>query len=244
MAQELGAGAAGSAAASKGGRRNRLWKVGMIVGALAVLTGIGLIVGPLIAVMIRGNTDQTALQGWNNGGSNALRGSVGSAANAGHTACGSSSPSDYALLRFDAPASQHYAGVAGDGTWDLLNSRSMVHYSGTPAPGQQGNSIIAFHREPDYQYIDQLAVGDTITVQDRACKSYTYKVTGRWDLPPSRVTQLGPTSGYDMTLVTCDPWWQDYNRLVWRLSLMSPPAASSGGGPSTPTPGVPSNPSF
>ena len=83
-------------------------------------------------------------------------------------ACGTSSATDYALVTFGAPAQYHYAAVAGNGTWTLLNSRSMVHYVGTPDPGQQGNVIIAFHREPDFQYINQLNVGDLDHDRDAA----------------------------------------------------------------------------
>ena len=98
----------------------------------------------------------------------------------------------------------------------------MVHYHGTPDPGEQGNVVIAFHREPDYEHIDQMVTGATVTIQDRACHRFVYKVTGRWDIAPSKVTQLRPTTGYDLTLITCDPWWQDYNRLVWRATLVQP----------------------
>jgi hypothetical protein len=35
------------------------------------------------------------------------------------------------------------------------------------------------------------------------------------------VTQLGTTTGHDLTLVTCTPWWRDYNRIVWRGTLVS-----------------------
>lgn len=211
----------------------------LLLGLAAVLAGAGVILAPVIGALIRGHGDQTALQTWNKGGSNSLRGAA--AADAGHTVCGSTTPGDYALVKFSAPADDSYAGVAGDGTWDLLNSRSMVHYHGTPDPGQRGNVIVAFHREPDYQNIDQLNAGDTVTIQDRACKTYVYKITQRWDLPPSQVTQLVPTSGYDLTLVTCDPWWQDYNRLVWRAELVSSP--SSNGGSSSPG-ATPGNPNF
>jgi sortase (surface protein transpeptidase) len=48
-----------------------------------------------------------------------------------------------------------------------------------------------------------------------------YTITQRWDLAPSAVTQLVPTDGQELTLITCDPWWQDYNRLVWRADLTS-----------------------
>ena len=116
----------------------------------------------------------------------------------------------------------------------------MVHYSGTPDPGQQGNVIIAFHREPDFQYINQLNVGATITIQNRTCQTFVYKVTARWDLAPNHVTQLVPTSGHELTMITCDPWWQDYNRFVWRAELISAPAPSSPGS----TGGSVANPSF
>lgn len=239
MAQEVGAGGHATPQTGVRRRRNRFRTVVLLLGLAAVLAGAVVILVPIIGALIRGHGDQSAIQSWNNGGSNALRGAA--ASDAGHTVCGSSSPGDYALVKFGAPAADHYAGVAGDGTWDLLNQRSMVHYHGTPDPGQRGNMIIAFHREPDYQNIDQLNAGDTVTVQDRSCKTYVYKITDRWDLPPSQVTQLVPTSGYDLTLVTCDPWWQDYNRLVWRATLVSAPSSSGGSNSGAVAPG---NPNF
>ena len=112
-------------------------------------------------------------------------------------------------------------GVAVNGNWTQLDDRSMVHWYGSPDPGGDGNVIIAFHREPDYQNIDQLAVGSTVTIENRSCQTYVYTVTQRWDLAPSAVTQLVPTSGQVLTLITCTPWWQDYDRLVWRADLTS-----------------------
>jgi LPXTG-site transpeptidase (sortase) family protein len=196
----------------------------MAVGLTAILVGIGLVSVPLLGVWQRGQADQTALTTWQKGGSNALRGApaLSTAAPKVVLACGSASAADYALVTFSAPAAEHYGGVATDGTWDSLHDRSMVHYTGTPAPGQQGNSIIAFHREPDYEHIDQLNVGDTVTVQDRSCRAFVYKIVGRWTLSPSQVTQLQPTSGHDLTLITCTPFWVDSQRIVWRAGLVSP----------------------
>jgi sortase A len=197
----------------------------MSLGLVAILVGAGIIAVPLLGVWQRGNVDQTALSTWQKGGSNALAGAPTSPTAAARTAtCGSGSPDDYALVTFGAPAAEHYGGVATDGTWDSLNNRSMVHYTGTPAPGQAGNSIIAFHREPDYEHIDQLNVGDTVSVQDRTCHTFTYKVTTKWTLDPSKVTQLVPTSGHDLTLITCTPFWVDSLRIVWRATLVSPSA--------------------
>jgi sortase A len=105
----------------------------------------------------------------------------------------------------------------------MLKERSMVHYKTSAAPGQQGNVIVAFHREPHYEHIDQLKVGDTVTVQDRSCTTFTYRITDRWTLAPSKVTQLVSTSGHDLTLITCTPWWRDYDRIVWRATLVGTP---------------------
>lgn len=239
MGQELGARTTRRRASSR--RAHRVRTIVLLLGVGAVLAGVGIIVVPIIGALIRGHHDQSALSSWNNGGSNSLKGAA-AAADATHTACGSTSPSDYALLKFSAPAADSYAGVAGDGTWDLLNQRTMVHYHGTPDPGQRGNVIIAFHREPDYENINQLNVGDTVTIQDRSCKTYVYKITQRWIGAPQDVTQLVPTSGYNLTMVTCDPWWQDYNRIVWRADLVSQPATSGGG--TAPAGATPTNPAF
>jgi sortase A len=209
----------------------------LALGVASILAGGVLIAGPIIGVFQRGAVDSTALKHWKGAATNPIAPAPAASTS---PACGTSSATDYALVDFGAPVQYHYAAVAGNGTWALLNSRSMVHYSGTPNPGQQGNVIIAFHREPDFQYINELNVGDTISIQNRACQTYVYKVTQRWDLSPNKVSQLGPTTGHELTMITCDPWWQDYNRLVWRAELISAPAPST---PVTPGGSV-SNPSF
>jgi LPXTG-site transpeptidase (sortase) family protein len=226
----------------KGARRPerrpiRLWMVLLALGVGSIIAGGALIAGPLIGVFQRGATDSTALNHWKGGATHPV---VPVPAASTSPTCGTSSTTDYALVNFGAPAQYHYAAVAGNGTWTLLNSRSMVHYSGTPNPGQQGNVIIAFHREPDFQYINQLNVGDIITIQNRTCQTFVYKVTSKWDLAPNQVTQLVPTAGHELTMITCDPWWQDYNRLVWRAELITAPAPSSPGS----TGGSVANPAF
>jgi LPXTG-site transpeptidase (sortase) family protein len=209
----------------------------LALGIASILAGGALIAGPIIGVFERGAADSTALKHWKSTPAHPI--AVAPAASS-TPACGTSSPTDFALVDFGAPAQYHYAAVAGNGTWTLLNSRSMVHYSGTPNPGQLGNVIIAFHREPDFQYINEMNVGDTISIENRACQTFVYEVTNRWDLSPSQVTQLGPTAGHELTMITCDPWWQDYDRLVWRAELISAPAPSS----PAPTSAAVANPSF
>jgi LPXTG-site transpeptidase (sortase) family protein len=209
----------------------------MLAGAALVVAGIVLIAVPVVSTWVRGGADDQALRDWNSGGSSALAGAAPNAPDAipGQSTAASPSPSsasnapsckpggapaaDYALLDFPSLAQYGYSGVAGNGDWNLLRQRSMVHYTTSAAPGQQGNVIVAFHREPHYEHIDQLNVGDTVTVQDRSCTVFTYRITQRWTEAPDKVTQLVSTSGHDLTLITCTPWWRDTDRIVWRATL-------------------------
>ncbi|HXA29187.1 MAG TPA: class E sortase [Candidatus Angelobacter sp.] len=209
----------------------------MGLGAGLIGAGIAVLAVPLIGTWVRGNADDQALRDWNSGGSAALAGapnapdavpgsstatSPSPGAGVAAPACkpGAAPATDYALVTFPSLAQYGYSGVAGNGDWNMLHQRSMVHYTTSAAPGQQGNVIVAFHREPHYEHIDQLNVGDVVTVQDRSCTVFTYRITQRWTESPGNVSQLVATSGHDLTLITCTPWWRDYNRIVWRATLV------------------------
>jgi hypothetical protein len=208
-------------------------RAALIVGLLFVVVGVGVLAFGLSRgwlaqqqVQARQSNDGNALNAWEKGGSKALAGATSGtptpdAAAATGSACGGGAGDAYALLSFTGLPQYGYAGVAVNGNWTALDNHSMVHWFGSSAPGGAGNVIIAFHREPDYQNIDQLAPGQTVTIQDRDCTTYVYTVTRRWDLRPSAVNQLAPTSGHELTLISCTPWWQDYDRLVWRADLTS-----------------------
>jgi|SRR5580704_14086599 LPXTG-site transpeptidase (sortase) family protein len=207
-------------------RRTRAmrWMVRLVAVALIGL-GAYLVGMPLFAVHQRGTADTNALNSWSSTGNTAVVGAPRGGAGdpkLGKT-CGSELPVDqaYALVTFTGLPQYGYAGVAGDGNWDLLQNRSMVHYAGTPGPGGKGNMIIAFHREPNYEHIDQLQVGMEVDVQDRSCRQYKYRVTQRWEEDPNHVTQLVPTDGQQLTLISCTPWWRDTSRLVWRAQLIA-----------------------
>ena len=206
-------------------RRNRLRILLLFAGLGCIVAGGFLLAGPVFNVWQRGQADQSAVNSWQSGGAAALACTPArcpSETPGAVLSCGSASSSDYAFVKFLDPSVYRYVGVAGDGNWDSLQQRSMVHYHGTPDPGQQGNVIIAFHREPGYEHIDQLVKGGTISVEDRACHVWQYRVTSTATVDPnSRVTQLDPTSGHDLTLITCTPWWVDTKRIVWRATLIA-----------------------
>ena len=203
------------------GRRKLTRATLLTVGIACIIASVAVIAIPLYGVWSRNRADTTALDSWNKGGSQALIGVVPGAPQRTTAHCGSGSTSDYALVTFPTLAKYGYAGVAGDGNWDELTKRSMVHFTTSPAPGQKGNVIIAFHREPDYEHIDELKAGDTVTVQDKQCVSFNYRISKRFELDPSRVTQLGNTDGHELTLITCTPWFQDQRRYVWRAELIA-----------------------
>ena len=195
--------------------------IGSLIGLALIGLGLFMVGKPFIETWFRGNQDASALSAWKSGGSSNLAKHIAVTNLSETTPCHTTSApsSDYALVTFPSLSQYGYQGVAGNGTWAMLNVRSMVHWYGSPNPGQYGNVIIAFHREPDFEYINQLNVGDVVTIESRDCNIYQYTVTQKWDLAPDQVTQLVPTNGYNLTLITCTPWWQDYDRFVWRATL-------------------------
>ncbi len=221
--------------------RRRGRQVALVASCMLILAGLGLTAPSLIdqakvqqAVAARGGNDLNAVNSWLSGSASADPSSsqAGVVAATGSTCGGAASESDaYALVEFTGLPQYGYVGVAVNGNWTQLDDRSMVHWYGSPAPGGDGNVIMAFHREPDFQYIDQLTTGETVTIEDRSCQTYVYTITKHWELAPSDVNQLVPTGGQQLTLITCTPWWQDYDRLVWRADLTSVNGAPVGSSP-------------
>lgn len=203
--------------------------LGSSIGLLLIVAGLIIGVGPVIGLIQRSQADATAIQAWEHGSPSHISPSPDATPN---TCAASTAPSsDYMLVTFPSLPQYGYALVAGNGNWSLLNDRSAVHWYQSPAPGGQGNIIVAFHREPDFEYINELNTQQTVQVQDRQCNVYSYTITGKWVLAPSQVTQLDGTSGYNLTMITCTPWWQDYDRIVWRATL-----TAVNGKPFTPPP--------
>jgi sortase A len=192
---------------------------------LLVLAGVGVMGWPMLHSWWRNRDAEAAVRSWPIASANlvnALPGDPQGPEVPAQGDCSSQPPAgDFALVSFLSLDRYGYKGAAVDGTWDLLASRQMVHHRNTPSPGERGNVIIAFHREPAYLHIDELVPGDLVSVQDRNCRLFVYRITQRWQLLPSQVEQLNPTSGYDLTLVTCTPWYRDNERLVWRATLVT-----------------------
>jgi LPXTG-site transpeptidase (sortase) family protein len=189
-------------------------RLALLLGALLVLVGaltIGLFVRDLL---LHNQADQAQAQAWRN--------LVDATAGASTT---DTLPGGV-YLRLTVPKLSK-DGVAVNGDWNSLKVSSMVHYKDSPAPGDKGNMLIAFHRETHWIDIDQVHAGDALQVETVDQKKYVYQVDFVRVVHPIDVALLQSTSGYDLTLITCTPPWQDYNRMLFRAHLVSTPGASS-----------------
>jgi LPXTG-site transpeptidase (sortase) family protein len=110
------------------------------------------------------------------------------------------------------------------------------HYPGTALPGQVGNFALAGHRVPAiFWNLDQVHTGDTVVVETRD-NWYVYKVTVNEIVTPHSVEVIAPTPDKPgvkatdamMTMTTCNPKWDNYQRMVVHAKLVSTTPHSAG----------------
>lgn len=134
-------------------------------------------------------------------------------------------------INVDVPVVYNVASNDEKDIQDALES-GVVHYPGTPVPGQNGNVVIVGHSSNNllnkgkYKFafvlLNRLQVGDTITMQYGG-KRYVYKVYQSMIVKPTDVGVLGPTEKpASLTLITCDPPGTSVNRLVIHAEQISP----------------------
>jgi sortase A len=101
------------------------------------------------------------------------------------------------------------------------------HYPDTAMPGQIGNFSMAGHRTPAIWWdLDQLKAGDPVLVKT-ADTWYVYSVTGREVVLPTAVQVVAPVPGKPgeqptkamLTMTTCNPKYNNYQRLVVHAQL-------------------------
>jgi sortase A len=109
------------------------------------------------------------------------------------------------------------------------------HYPATPLPGQEGNMGIAGHRTTygaPFGDLDQLTVGDTITVTGLDHVARTYRVDkDPFAVDPSDGSVLDPIpdparpgrAKATLTLTTCTPKYSAAQRLIVQASLVLAP---------------------
>ncbi len=106
------------------------------------------------------------------------------------------------------------------------------HMPWTPLPGQPGNAVLSGHRTTygaPFFYLDQITVGDDITVET-AIGRHVFRVRGILVVNPTDVWVTDPREGAWLTLTTCTPRYSAAQRLVITAELITGPnlAAISG----------------
>lgn len=94
--------------------------------------------------------------------------------------------------------------VEGDAASQLR--RGPGHIAGTVMPGQNGNCVIAGHRDTHFRVLKDIRKGDEIVLQTSAGE-YTYRVEGTQVVSPSDTDSLKPTRDAELHLITCYPFY-------------------------------------
>jgi sortase A len=93
--------------------------------------------------------------------------------------------------------------IEGDDEYNLLVGAG--HLPETPLPWNDGNSVLAGHRDTDFRPLRNIQVGDTIRFQTAdIAVDYTVRETEIVD--PTDVTALKATDVPTLTLITCYPF--------------------------------------
>ncbi len=120
---------------------------------------------------------------------------------------------------------KHWVVVQGVSPADIRYAPG--HYPDTAMPGEVGNFSMAGHRtKAIFWDIDKLVAGDAIVVQT-ADTWFVYKVTGHEIVKPTAVEVVAPVPDQPgatptqalLTLTTCNPKFNNYQRLIVHAQL-------------------------
>jgi sortase A len=93
--------------------------------------------------------------------------------------------------------------VQGDSPDDLR--RAVGHLSNTALPGELGNVALAGHRDTFFRPLRDIRIGDEITFKTQE-RSFNYVVESTEVVAPTDISVLQPSTGHDLTLLTCYPF--------------------------------------
>jgi len=93
-----------------------------------------------------------------------------------------------------------------EGTDDWTLNRAVGHIADTAAPGADGNSGIAGHRDGFFRGLKDIKAGDEMSLETPRGRE-TYRIERIWIVDPTDVSVLDPTLSRAITLVTCYPFY-------------------------------------
>ena len=80
------------------------------------------------------------------------------------------------------------------------------HLFGSPLPGQQGNTVIAGHRDTHFRFLKDIQRGELIQLQSRTGETIDYEVSETIITHEKQAEYLANTSKNTLTLITCYPF--------------------------------------
>jgi len=128
--------------------------------------------------------------------------------------------------------------------WSALESdiqgalqQGVVHYPGTPYPGEKGNVVITGHssyfswdpgRFKDvFALLQEVIVGDTVVIYHNQ-KKYYYQVYHTEIVTPDKIDVLAQNGDNRLTLITCWPVGTNLKRLVVFAKPIADPTQNPG----------------
>lgn len=128
---------------------------------------------------------------------------------------------DLTRLSFPAQGATFYV-------WDGASKKNLLlgpaHVLQSAAPGQNGNCIIAAHRDTHFRMLKDVKHNDPI-VLERAGRTYQYRITALHIVRAGDSHFYRPTSTPTLTLVTCYPFsylGRAPKRFIVRAELLAP----------------------
>lgn len=94
--------------------------------------------------------------------------------------------------------------VEGAGERELR--RGPGHLRGTAFPGENGNCVIAGHRDTHFRVLKDISVGDQIVLETHSGR-YMYRVRRLRVISPDNTAPLRPAADAELNLITCYPFY-------------------------------------
>ncbi len=80
------------------------------------------------------------------------------------------------------------------------------HLFGSSLPGQQGNTVIAGHRDTHFRFLKDIQRGELIRLQSHTGETIKYEVSETIIVDEKQAEYLANTSENKLTLITCYPF--------------------------------------
>lgn len=106
--------------------------------------------------------------------------------------------------RIEIPRIDLYA-VVFEGTSEDTLARGVGHLTGSAAPGERGNLVLAGHRDTFFRELRGIRKGDNITLRSLDGK-FRYRVESTAIVYPDQTEVLQAGNEPSLTLITCFPF--------------------------------------